>query len=107
MNDNKIITTEDGEEINLTALEREFGSYKFEGKTYYAARQMEYTNRVFPGSYADKYEDGSFLEEWSAPGYDAEGNKVEIFMVFEQMTGEEIDGENLNWTQDASRVEAR
>ena len=42
MNDNKIITTEDGEEINLTALEREFGSYEFEGKTYYAARQMEY-----------------------------------------------------------------
>ena len=27
MNDNKIITTEDGEEINLTALEREFGSH--------------------------------------------------------------------------------
>lgn len=82
MNDNKIITTEDGEEINLTALEREFGSYEFEGKTYYATRQMEYTNRVFPGSYADKYEDGSYMEEWSAPGYDAEGNKVEIFMTF-------------------------
>lgn len=31
MNDNKIITTEDGEEINLSALEREFGSYDFEG----------------------------------------------------------------------------
>ena len=46
------------------------------------------------------------MEEWSAPGYDAEGNKVEIFMVFEQMTGEESEGENLNWTQDASRVEA-
>ena len=107
MNDNKIITTEDGEEINLTALEREFGSYEFEGKTYYATRQMEYTNRVFPGSYADKYEDGSYMEEWSTPGYDAEGNKVKIFMTFEQMTGEEIDGENLNWTQDASRVEAR
>lgn len=106
MNDNKIITTEDGEEINLTALEREFGSYKVEGKTYYAARQMEYTNRVFPGSYADKYGDGSFFEEWSAPGYDAEGNMVDIYMVFEQMTGEEIEGENLNWTQDASRVEA-
>lgn len=29
MNDNKIITTEDGEEINLSALEREFGSYDF------------------------------------------------------------------------------
>lgn len=26
MNDNKIITTEDGEEINLSALEREFGA---------------------------------------------------------------------------------
>ena len=43
MNDNKIITTEDGEEINLTALEREFGSYEFEGKTYYAC--LLYTSR--------------------------------------------------------------
>lgn len=48
MNDNKIITTEDGEEINLSALEREFGSYDFEGHTYYAARQMELTNRLLP-----------------------------------------------------------
>ena len=49
MNDNKIITTEDGEEINLTALEREFGSYKFEGKTYYAA--VSYTH--LPGALSE------------------------------------------------------
>lgn len=33
MSADKIIITEDGEEINLTTLEREFGSYQFEGKT--------------------------------------------------------------------------
>ena len=60
---------------------RDSGSYEVEGKTYYATRQMEYTNRVFPGSYADKYEDGSYLEEWSAPGSAAAGNKVKIFMT--------------------------
>ncbi|WP_418712265.1 hypothetical protein [Akkermansia sp.] len=107
MNENKIILTEDGKKINLSNLEHEFGSYELDGKTYYATGQMECTCRVFPGSYADKYEDGSYMEEWSAPGYDAEGNKVEIFMLFEQMTGEEIEGENLNWSQAPSRVEVR
>lgn len=48
MNEDKIIITEDGEEINLTTLECEFGSYELEGKTYYAARQMEPTSRLFP-----------------------------------------------------------
>ena len=49
MSADKIIITEDGEEINLKHLEREFGSYQFEGKTYYATRQMEFTNREFLG----------------------------------------------------------
>jgi hypothetical protein len=92
MNDNKIITTEDGEEINLSALEREFGSYDFEGHTYYAARQMELTNRLFAGCYND--------------AEDENGNPVEIFMTFTQVKGEEIDPENLNWFQDSDRVEA-
>jgi hypothetical protein len=38
MSADKIIITEDGEEINLKHLERKFGSYQFEGKTYYATR---------------------------------------------------------------------
>lgn len=107
MNDNKIIITEDGEKINLSELERDFGSYELDGKTYYATRQMEYTNTAFPGSVFDKYEDGSYWEEWSAPGYDEEGNKVEIFMAFEQMTGEEVEPENLDWYSEPDRVEAR
>lgn len=61
MNDNKIITTEDGDE---------------------------------------------YTEEYSAPGYDENGNPVEIFMTFTQVKGEEIDPENLNWFQDSDRVEA-
>lgn len=51
MSADKIIITEDGEEINLTHLEREFGSYQFEGKTYYATRQMEFTSREFLGCF--------------------------------------------------------
>lgn len=92
MNDNKIITTEDGEEINLSALEREFGSYDFEGHTYYAARQMELTNRLFAGCYNDAEDGDEYTEE--------------IFMTFTQVKGEEIDPENLNWFQDSDRVEA-
>lgn len=106
MNDNKIITTEDGEEINLSALEREFGSYDFEGHTYYAARQMELTNRLFAGCYNDAEEGEEYISEYSAPGYDENGNPVEIFMTFTQVKGEEIDPENLNWFQDSDRVEA-
>lgn len=106
MNDNKIITMEDGEEINLTALECEFGSYDFEGKTYYAARQMELTNRLFDGCYNDAEEGEEYISEYSAPGYDENGNPVEIFMTFTQVKGEEIDPENLNWFQDSDRVEA-
>lgn len=53
MSADKIIITEDGEEINLTTLEREFGSYQFEGKTYYATRQMEFTNREFLGCFEE------------------------------------------------------
>lgn len=104
--DNKIIITEEGE-INLSNLEREFGSYEFEGKTYYATRQMEYTDRVFPGSWHDAEEGETYIQEWSAPGYDEEGNDVEIFMAFEQVKGEEVEGENLDWLQEPSRVEAR
>lgn len=106
MNDNKIITTEDGEEINLSALEREFGSYDFEGHTYYAARQMELTNRLFAGCYNDAEDGDEYTEEYSAPGYDENGNPVEIFMTFTQVKGEEIDPENLNWFQDSDRIEA-
>lgn len=95
MNDNKIITTEDGEEINLSALEREFGSYDFEGHTYYAARQMELTNRLFAGCYNDAEDGDEYTEEYSAPGYDENGNPVEIFMTFTQVKGEEIDPETL------------
>lgn len=107
MNDNKIITTEDGEEINLAALECEFGSYHFEGKTYYAARQMELTNRLFDGCYNDAEDGDEYISEYSAPGYDETGTPVEIFMAFPQVKGEEVDPENLNWIQDANRVEAR
>lgn len=56
MSADKIIITEDGEEINLTTLEREFGSYQFEGKTYYATRQMEFTNREFLGCFEEAEE---------------------------------------------------
>lgn len=107
MNDNKIIITEDGEEINLTALEFEFGSYEFEGQTYYAACQMELTNRLFDGCYNDAEDGDEYTEEYSALGYDENGNPVEIFMAFPQVKGEEVDPENLNWSQDAARIEAR
>lgn len=107
MNGNKIITTEDGEEINLTALECEFGSYEFEGQTYYAACQMELTNRLFDGCYNDAEDGDEYTEEYSAPGYDENGNPVEIFMAFPQVKGEEVAPENLNWSQDAARIEAR
>lgn len=43
----------------------------------------------------------------SAPGYDENGNPVEIFMMFTEIKGEEVDPENLNWSQDADRVEVR
>ena len=56
MNADKIIITEDGEEINLTTLEREFGSYQFEGKTCYATRQMEFASREFLGCFEEAEE---------------------------------------------------
>lgn len=107
MNEEKIIITEDGEKINLSNLEREFGSYEFEGKTYYAARQMEYTNRVFPGCYNDAKDGDEYTSEWSTPGYDENGNRVEIYMEFEEVKGEEVEPENLDWSFEPSRVEAR
>lgn len=107
MNEDKIIITEDGEEINLTNLECEFGSYELEGKTYYAARQMEPTSRLFPGCYNEAEEGEEYISEYSAPGYDENGTPVEIFMTFTEVKGEEVDPSNLNWSQDADRVEAR
>lgn len=107
MNDNKIIITEDGEKINLTELDSRFGSYELDGKTYYAASQMERTNRVFSGWFGDASEGEEYTDEWSAPGFDEQGTKVEIFMEFAQVKGEEGADDNLNWHQDASRVEAR
>ena len=107
MNDNKIITTEDGEEINLSNLERQFGSYEFEGKTYYADRQMERTNRLFEGCWSNVEDGEEYKDEWSASGYGEDGKPVEIFITFTQTKGEETEDENLDWLQDASRVEAR
>lgn len=107
MNADKIIITKDGEEINLTHLEREFGSYQFEGRTCYATRQMEFTNREFPGCFEEAEEGEEYVSEYSAPGYDENGNPVEIFMMFTEIKGEEVDPENLNWSQDADRVEVR
>lgn len=107
MNEDKIIITEDGEEINLTNLECEFGSYELSGKTYYATRQMEPTSRLFPGCFNDVEEGEEYTSEYSAPGYDENGTPVEIFMTFTEVKGEEVDPENLNWSQDADRVEAR
>lgn len=107
MNDNKIIITEDGEELNFSNLEREFGSYELDGKTYYATRQMELTNRVFPGCYNDAEDGDEYTTEWSAPGYDENGNRVEIYMEFEEVKGEEVEPENRNWYSEPSRVEAR
>lgn len=107
MSADKIIIMEDGEEINLTHLEREFGSYQFEGKTYYATRQMEFTNREFLGCFNEAEEGEEYVSEYSAPGYDENGNPVEIFMMFTEIKGEEAESSNLNWSQDAERVEAR
>lgn len=107
MGADKTIITEDGEEINLTHLEREFGSYQFEGKAYYATRQMEFTSRGSLGCFEEAEEGEGYVSEYSAPGYDENGNPVEIFMMFTEIKGEEVDPENLNWSQDAGRVEAR
>lgn len=107
MSADKIIITEDGEEINLKHLEREFGSYQFEGKTYYATRQTEFTDREFPGCFEEAEEGEEYVSEYSAPGYDENGNPVEIFMMFTEIKGEEADPENLNWSRDADRVEVR
>lgn len=61
-----------------------------------------------PGGSAnrDAEEGEEYISEYSAPGYDENGNPVEIFMTFTQVKGEEIDPENLNWFQDSDRVEA-
>lgn len=84
MSADKIIITEDGEEINLTTLEREF-----------------------LGCFEEAEEGEEYVSEYSAPGYDENGNPVEIFMMFTEIKGEEVDPENLNWSQDADRVEVR
>lgn len=107
MSADKTIITEDGEEINLATLGRESGSYQFEGKTYYATRQMEFTNRGFLGCFEEAEEGEEYVSEYSAPGYGENGNPVEIFMMSTEIKGEEADPENLNWSQGADRVEAR
>lgn len=68
MSADKIIITEDGEEINLTTLEREFGSCQFEGRTCYATRQMEFTSRGFLGCFEEAEEGEEYVSEYSAPG---------------------------------------
>lgn len=82
-------------------------NYDEEGRTYYATRQMEFTNREFLGCFEEAEEGEEYVSEYSAPGYDENGNPVEIFMMFTEIKGEEVDPENLNWSQDADRVEVR
>lgn len=103
----KTIITEDGEEINLTHLERGSGSYQFEGKACYATRQMGFTSRGSPGCSEEAEEGEGYVSGYSAPGYGENGNPVETFMMSTEIKGEEVDPENLNWSQDAGRVEAR
>lgn len=75
MSNEKIIINEEGEEINLSELERKFGGYGCEGATYYATGQMKLNKRVFAGDFNDPDEKGEEMEE-----------------------------ENLNWFKDADRV---
>lgn len=83
----------DREEINLSELERKFGSYDCGGATYYATRQIELSKHVLAGS---DNEPERYIIEGSVPGYDEEGNPVEICVFSLQLKGEEMETENLN-----------
>ena len=88
----------------LEILARRFETYDFEGKKYTAKEEMQQTNRVFPGWYGDAEEGDSYTDEWSADGYDEDGNEVCIIMRFEQVRGEELEPDQLNWNQDAADI---
>lgn len=63
--------------------------------------------QAFHTGFEEAEEGEEYVSEYSAPGYDENGNPVEIFMMFTEIKGEEVDPENLNWSQDADRVEVR
>nr|DAG15724.1 MAG TPA: hypothetical protein [Caudoviricetes sp.] len=90
--------------VDFHGLLKRFGGYVYEGKVYCATRQMELSNRYFPGCYQDAEDGMEYLEEWSAPGYDTKGEKVELFMRFRQVKGQEVEPENLNWSKYLSHV---
>lgn len=104
MSENKIITV-DGEQINLSELEDEFGSYTFEGKTYYARNNMSRTDRDFPQSWNHVGEDSKYIDEFCAEGYAEDGTKVLITMQFEADRDNEVEDYNYNWDQDAEKVD--
>lgn len=105
MNEDKIIINAEGEEINLSGLANKYGSYDFEGKTYYATAYMDYSNDVFPGWYGDAEEGEEYTDEFSAPGVDERGNAVIIYMRFNVVRGEEPeDLSNYDWYKDAHRI---
>lgn len=90
--------------VDFHGLRKQFGGYVYQGRVYCATRQMELSNRYFPGCYQDAEDGMEYLEEWSAPGYDTKGKKVELFMRFRQIKGQEVEPENLNWSKYLSHV---
>lgn len=90
--------------VDFHGLLKQFGGYVYQGRVYCATRQMTLSNRFFPGSMHHVGEGEEYLEEWSAPGYDTKGKKVELFMHFRQIKGQEVEPENLNWSKYLSHV---
>lgn len=90
--------------VDFHGLRKQFGGYVYQGCVYCATRQMTLSNRFFPGSIHHAGDGEEYLEEWSAPGYDTKGKKVELFMRFRQVKGQEVEPENLNWSKYLSHV---
>lgn len=75
----------------------QFGTVTFNGKTYALINDASRTNSVFPGWFGDAAEGEEYIDDWSAAGIDADGNKVVIRWQFCQVRGEEVADDELDW----------
>ena len=91
--------------VNFNDLRKKFGGYVFEGKVFCGVENMYPSNRLFDGCYSQVEDGEEYVEEWTALGYDIKGNRVQLYMQFKQVKGQEVEPENLNWSKYLSRVE--
>lgn len=91
--------------VNFNDLRKKFGGFVYEGKVFCASEHMHPSDRVFDGCILDAKDGDEYIDEWCAFGFDIKGNRVVLYMTFQQVKGQEVEPENLNWSKYLSRVD--